>query len=87
MPYDDKTREYFAAYCGFTTKELLKAGLDINSYEIWNEPNLYTSYNKNQVSGEGFALMAIEAAKAIRSADPNAKIGTLSIANPITDAS
>lgn len=87
MPFDETTRQYFAEYCGFTTSELKKAGLDINTYEIWNEPNLYTSYNKNQVSGEGFGLMAIEAAKAIKSADPQAKVGTLSIANPITDAS
>jgi len=50
----------------------------VNEWEVWNEPDLLNSSKNAGFSGEFYAKFLIATAKAIREADPDAKIHALS---------
>lgn len=72
-------RAGFARFCR-AAAERYRDQVDI--WEIWNEPNLPEHWGREPVAGD-YARMAIEAARAIRAADPEAIIvgGALSWMN------
>jgi hypothetical protein len=67
-PYSPEGREAFAAFC-HTAAERYRDTVTI--WEIWNEPNLEEYWGRESDPGD-YALMAIEAADAIREANPDA---------------
>lgn len=66
----EEGRRAFARFAGAAAARYKGRGI---RWEIWNEPNL-EQFWKPQPAADAYAALAIEAARAIRAADPEAKI-------------
>lgn len=84
LPETEEQVQAYANYCAFVAKALKERGVEVNSYEIWNEPNL-TKFGGANTSPDKYLKVAKEAAIALREADPDAKIGALAVASVFTD--
>lgn len=84
LPETDEQIQAYANYCAYVAKALKERGVEVNSYEIWNEPNL-TKFGGPNASPDIYFKVAKEAAIALRKADPDAKIGGLAVTNVFTD--
>ena len=69
VPKSAEQRAAFCNYCRFMATHFKGR---IKYYEIWNEQNIGYSWPENEV--ESFCALVREAARAVREADPNAKI-------------
>lgn len=63
--------EQFAAYAGAFAA---RYGHQVDVYQIWDEPNLAANWGSGPVSPSAYADLLARAARAIRAADPGAKI-------------
>jgi len=84
LPETDEQIQAYANYCAFVAKALKERGIDVCSYEIWNEPNL-TKFGGANTSPDLYLKVAKEAAIALRKADPDAKIGALAVTDVYTN--
>ncbi len=71
FPTSDKAIAAYADYCGFMA-EHFKGKID--TFEIWNEPDLYTKSDKSAVSGADYAKLVMAAHNAIIKAQPEATV-------------
>ncbi|MBN1476685.1 cellulase family glycosylhydrolase, partial [Candidatus Sumerlaeota bacterium] len=74
-PHSPEGRAAFAAYCRVAAERYRDT---VTIWEIWNEPNLEVHWGRES-DPEDYALLAIEAADAIREANPDAIIVGLAL--------
>ena len=80
IPHTDAQLSGFLNYCEFITRTLTEHGVGIQSYEVWNEPNLKT-FNQSEESAATYALLVSETEKRLHRMNKNIEVGMLSLAN------
>lgn len=71
FPTSDAAVEAYAEYCKFMA-EHFKGKID--TFEIWNEPDLYTKADGSEVTGKDYAKLVIAAHNAITAVQPEATV-------------
>lgn len=79
-PITDEQMDAFVRYCEYITNEIIKNGVDVQSYEIWNEPNL-KSFNQTQEPATSYAKLVSKVENAVHRILPQAELGMLALAN------
>ena len=85
FPTSEEQIEAFSRYCQYVANELIDHGVEVQAYEIWNEPNL-KSFNQTEEPASAYVRFAEVTEKALHDIDEDAKVGILALANIHADS-